>query len=223
MVYEELRSMIIQARLAPGTRLVEQEVAARLGVSRTPVRAAFARLQQEGLLRPVPTTTGTGLRPVVAPLTRDDGEEVFQLMGSLEGVAAKQAASLARDDRLRLADEMKVLNSELRRASERRRGSQRNAIDADADFHRCLMEAAAGPRLLVLHAIMQPQAERYERVYMAALSQVADEIEDEHLAIIRGIRDGDGADTQRAVLAHWRNAAERLRWAMQAGGERGQW
>lgn len=223
MVYDELRSLIIQARLAPGTRLVEQEVAARLGVSRTPVRAALARLQQEGLLAPAPTGTGTSLRAVVAPLTHGDGEEVFHLMGALEGVAARHAAALAQDTRLRLSDELKVLNTEFRRAAERRKGTQRSTVDADAEFHRRLVESAAGPRLLALHALMQPQAERYERAYLSLLTDDADAVEEDHLAIIRGIRDGDGPETQRAAQAHWRNAAERLRWAMQAGGERGAW
>jgi len=48
MVYRELRELIVSGRLAPGTRLVETMVADRLGVSRTPVRSAFQRLQQEG-------------------------------------------------------------------------------------------------------------------------------------------------------------------------------
>lgn len=221
-VHEELRTLIIQGRLAPGARVIEQEIAARLGVSRTPVRTALARLQQEGLLTPVRAGTGTALRPVVTPLTRQDGEEVFQLMGALESLAGRQAAGLDRDNRLRLADELKVLNAEFRRAAERRRGL-RTPVDADADFHRKLVEGAGGPRLRALHAVMQPLSERYERVYLAVMTDAMDDIEDDHLAIIRAVRDGDAADSQRAVLGHWRNAAERLRWAMQAGGERGVW
>lgn len=223
MVYEELHSLIVQGRIAPGTRLVEQEIAARMGVSRTPVRAALARLQLEGLLTVRPTGTGTALRPAVAPLTRDDGEEVLLLMGALEGVAARQAAGLERDDRLRLADELKVLNTEFRRAVERRKGVHRSAVEADAELHRCLVAAAAGPRLRALHSLMQSQAERYERVYMAVMADVVGEIDDEHLTLVRALRDGDAADAQRAAQSHWRSGAERLRWAMQAAGERGAW
>jgi DNA-binding GntR family transcriptional regulator len=63
-VYQQLRALIIDGRLAPGTRIVETDVATRLGVSRTPVRGAFQRLQQEGYVVDSPTLQQT--RPTVA-------------------------------------------------------------------------------------------------------------------------------------------------------------
>ncbi|NNM33689.1 MAG: GntR family transcriptional regulator, partial [Gemmatimonadetes bacterium] len=48
LAYERLRELIVRGRLAPGSRLIETEVAERLGLSRTPVRGAFQRLTQEG-------------------------------------------------------------------------------------------------------------------------------------------------------------------------------
>src|ERR687889_2594538 len=89
-VYERLRELIIDGRLAPGTRIVETEVAARLGVSRTPVRGALQRLQQEGYVVDSPTLQQT--RPTVAPLTSDDARDLFLLVGALEGLAAYRAA-----------------------------------------------------------------------------------------------------------------------------------
>src|SRR5678809_266639 len=91
-VYERLRALIIDGRLAPGTRIVETEVAARLGVSRTPVRGALQRLQQEGFIVDSPTLQQT--RPTVAPLTSEDARELFLLVGALEGLAAHRAASV---------------------------------------------------------------------------------------------------------------------------------
>ena len=85
-VYERLRELIIDGRLAPGTRIVETDVAARLGVSRTPVRGALQRLQQEGFVVDSPTLQQT--RPTVAPLTSEDARELFLLVGALEGLAA---------------------------------------------------------------------------------------------------------------------------------------
>src|SRR5215216_4594950 len=90
-VYERLRELIIDGRLAPGTRIVETEVAERLGVSRTPVRGALQRLQQEGYVVDSPTLQQT--RPTVAPLTSDDARELFMLVGALEGLAAFRLAS----------------------------------------------------------------------------------------------------------------------------------
>jgi DNA-binding GntR family transcriptional regulator len=220
-VYDELRTLIIQGRMAPGARIIEQEVAARLGVSRTPVRAALTRLHQDGLLIANPTGTGTTTRLAIAPLTEEDGREVFQLMGALEGLAAREAAALDRQDRLRLADELKVLNGEFRRAAERRRGSHGSSVDLDAEFHRQLMNAAGGTRLRAMHTALHPHAERYERAYLITLTDTLDQIEEDHLAIVRAIRDGDAADAQRAAASHWRNAADTLQWAMHVSGERG--
>src|SRR5678815_4130167 len=89
-VYEQLRALIIDGRLAPGTRLVETDVASRLGVSRTPVSGALQRLQQEGYVVDSPTLQQT--RPTVAPLTSEDAHELFLLVGALEGLAASRSA-----------------------------------------------------------------------------------------------------------------------------------
>ena len=74
MVYRELRELIVSGRLAPGTRLVETIAARRLGVSRTPVRSAFHRLQREGYA--VAANEGDERqRLVVAPITADDAAD----------------------------------------------------------------------------------------------------------------------------------------------------
>src|SRR6266516_1813696 len=69
-VYARLRDLIVQGSLAPGSRIVETEIASRLGVSRTPVREALQRLQQEGFVNGAPGAQQSRL--TVAPLTRDD-------------------------------------------------------------------------------------------------------------------------------------------------------
>ena len=69
-VYARLRDLIVQGLLAPGSRIVETEIASRLGVSRTPVREALQRLQQEGYVMGSPGAQQSRL--TVAPLTRDE-------------------------------------------------------------------------------------------------------------------------------------------------------
>ena len=81
-VYERLRELIIDGRLAPGARIVETDVAARLGVSRTPVRGALQRLQQEGFVVDSPTLQQT--RPTVAPLTSEDARELLLEFGDID-------------------------------------------------------------------------------------------------------------------------------------------
>ena len=89
-VYARLRDLIVQGLLAPGSRIVETEIASRLGVSRTPVREALQRLQQEGYVMGSPGAQQSRL--TVAPLTRDDVYELLNIVGALEGMGARGAA-----------------------------------------------------------------------------------------------------------------------------------
>ncbi|MEA2885631.1 MAG: hypothetical protein QOH32_4999, partial [Bradyrhizobium sp.] len=108
-VYEELRSLIVRGRLGPGARLVELDIAARLGVSRTPAREAIQRLAQDGFLKQV----GQGSRShfLVAPLSAEDCGDLYATMGGLEGAAARNIVKLPSKERKDLASELKRLEA----------------------------------------------------------------------------------------------------------------
>ena len=219
-VYERLRALIIDGRLAPGTRVVETDVATRLGVSRTPVRGALQRLQQEGYVLDSPTLRQT--RPTVAPLTSDDAHELFVLVGALEGLAASRAALGTPAERTALATELTDINDAFRAAAAAPRPDHGRIFELDERFHRCYMKAA-GRRVRSLHDTVKPQAERYERLYVSMLTSELHTSVVEHRAIIRAIRAGDAPAAQAAVETNWRNAAERLAAVVTATGERGSW
>ena len=82
-----LREMIVQGELQPGDRVTELAMVARLGLSRTPVRTALMRLQDEGLLEALP---GGGF--AVATFSETDVYDTIELRGTLEGLAARLAA-----------------------------------------------------------------------------------------------------------------------------------
>src|SRR5216117_4163152 len=113
-VYARLRDLIVQGLLAPGSRIVETEIATRLGVSRTPVREALQRLQQEGYVMGSPGAQQSRL--TVAPLTRDDVYELLNIVGALEGLGARNAALLPVTNRKTLVRDLKTLNAEFHRA-----------------------------------------------------------------------------------------------------------
>src|ERR671939_877763 len=92
-VYARLRDLIVQGSVAPGSRIIETEIATRLGVSRTPVREALQRLQQEGFVNGTPGAQQSRL--TVAPLTRDDVHELLDIVGALEGLGARRAAAMS--------------------------------------------------------------------------------------------------------------------------------
>lgn len=221
-VYQELRELIVSGRLAPGTRLVETIAARRLGVSRTPVRAALQRLQQEGYAVSL-SEDNERTRLVVAPITTDDVADLFYIVGEFEGLAGYYAANMEPDHRGHLADELEELNGALLAESHARPPDAYRVFQLDASFHRRYVAEAAPPRLLALHDAIKPQAERYARLYVTALTNELDVSVAEHGVIVRAIRDGDAAAAQRAIQTNWRNAAKRIGTVITEWGGSGSW
>lgn len=219
--YQRLRELIVSGRLAPGSRIIESDLADRLEVSRTPVRAALQRLEQEGYI--VAGNSGQRWRPRVAPLTRKDAEELFYIIGELEGLAAWFAAGLEGDAHARLVEELESSNGRLREEAEGESRAPEKYYELDRHFHRAYVSAGAGPRLAGLHDAIMPQAERYIRVYVSALTAEIETSIAEHEEIARAIESRDREGAQRAVAANWRGAAERLATVIDWVGERGSW
>ncbi len=220
-VYTRLRDLIVQGLVAPGSRIVETEIATRLGVSRTPVREALQRLQQEGYVMGAPGAQQS--RHTVAPLTRDDVHELLDIVGALEGVGARRAAELDAEPRRALIRELRTLNVEFQRAARATPVDHSRLYDADERFHRRVVEAGEGPRLIAMHDASKPQAERYIRMYISMLTGDIRSSVDEHDAIIDAIDEGRPEDAQRAVETNWRHAADRLAHVIDVVGERGSW
>ena len=218
--YAVLRSSIISGGLPAGGRIVERTVAARLNISRTPVRSALHRLQQEGFVES--SDSGTDQRLTVAPLTQTDGRDLFLLVGHLEGLAVRQAAQLPRAACLALVRKLRALNRTLSVESRKRPGISR-AYELDEQFHRAFVENIAGPRLIALHQAIKPQIERYARLYANVLLDKLPLSVHEHEVIIRAIDTGDARAAQKAVETNWHNAAARLVKAIAEHGERGTW
>ncbi len=221
-VYDQLRQMIVHGRLAPGTRLIEADLANRLGVSRTPVRDAVRLLQQEGFVVGNPGT-GVKARLGVAPLTKEDARELYWIVGHIEGMAARRTAASSPPLRRQLARKLRALNDDLRRIARTGRGDPNRIFELDLNFHRAIVEASAGPRLLALHDGIKPQTERYWRLYASAIVERLGVSVAEHGHIIRAIERGDGRRAERAVEVNWQNGAERLSRVIDTLGERGSW
>jgi DNA-binding GntR family transcriptional regulator len=220
LVYDELRQLIVWGQLPPGARIAERAVAERLGLSRTPVRSALHRLQQEGFV--ASSGHGTEQRLIVAPLTGEDGRELFLIIGHLEGLAARIASQLPRPKREQVVRRLRTLNRRLGVES-RRQTSINKIFDLDMEFHRTYVEDVAGARVMALHRAIKPQTERYVRLYVSTLLDELPTSVKEHEIIVRAISRGDGSAAQRAVETNWHNAAERLANVIAEHGERGIW
>lgn len=221
LAYNRLRELIVTGRLAPGSRIIETAVATRLGVSRTPVRAALQRLQQEGYV--VVTSPGQQSRMSVAPLTQDDAIELFGMVSAVEGLAAHGAARRSPERRAVVVTELRALNRDLLEASIANARDVNRVFTLDERFHRRVVEAGAGPRLLVLHDSFKPQSERYGRIYSSALIAEISTSVQEHEAVIIAIQNGDADAAEAAMRRNWSNSSQRLASVIVTLGERGTW
>lgn len=219
-VFRRLRELIINGQLPAGAPVTERKVADRLQVSRTPVRSALHRLQQEGFL----TSVGTDAerRLIVAPMTQDDGGELYLMVGHLEGLAARRAAQLPPAERKALAAEMRDTNRDL--AAALREGVYvATVFELDLRFHQLFVDRAGGPRLRRLHRSIKLQIERYARAYIGVLVDALRDSVAEHDVIIRCIAGGDAKAAQDAVETNWYHATERLIGTIERYGEKGTW
>ena len=220
--YERLRDLIVKGNLlGPGVRLIETELAERLGMSRTPLRTALYLLMQEGYVE----ATGDGRQSrlsVVAP-TREDAAGVFSIVGEIEALAAQGAATLTPVKRSALVAKLRSHNAAMRATAALRSASPVETIRIDGNFHRAYVEAGASRRLLSFFRTTKPQADRFIYLYYAALTDEIIVSTQEHEVIVAAIAAGDAAAARRAVKTNWRHAAQRLARSMTALGERGVW
>ena len=219
--YAELRELIVHGRLAPGGRVIESELAERLGISRTPVRSALHRLQGEGYV--TARRGGRRTQLSVAPLTREDGRELFWIVGELEALAAHWVARGDAAARRETAEALRRINDELLDASNAEPPDPARLFDLHTRFHQAYVDACGGPRVQAMHAVVKPQAERYRRLYSTAMGGHIHASLAEHEAIARCIAQGDPEAAELAVKANWRNAAGRLARVIERVGERGSW
>ena len=115
--FQRIRDLIVHGKLAPGSRVIEADLANRLGISRTPVRSALHRLRQEGYIVVV-SGGGNKARLAVAPLTQDDARELYRIVGHLEGLAARSTAQLEPNARAALVEKLRVCNAGRRELAE---------------------------------------------------------------------------------------------------------
>ena len=220
-VYDRLRTLIIRGRIGPGVRIVENDIAERLGVSRTPAREAILRLYQEGFL--VATDTTRRVELAVAPLTRDDLVDLYRIMGALEGSASRGLELLTEPRRRELVRDLKDLESRFESAAGEKKIDYDQVFERHNAFHERLMASCTAPRHRVLLETVRPQVERYEWVYAPLVGPDYSATFAEHEDIIKAVRDGSAKRIRRAVAANWDMGAARLAIVIGEAGPKGDW
>jgi DNA-binding GntR family transcriptional regulator len=205
LVCEELRRQVITGELPPGTRLVEDRLAASLGVSRNPVREALQTLAGEGFVQILPRRGA-----VVAEITPAQAEELFDVRIALESLAARLAA--------RNADAAAV--ARLRAVLERARlATEAGDLDAlaarNTEFHQLVVAAGGNDYLCLLFA---PMARRVQWVFRASAASRAPHSWTEHEGLLNAITDGDEEYAAVLAIAHVAAARASYRRLSRASG-----
>ncbi|HJU90744.1 MAG TPA: GntR family transcriptional regulator [Gemmatimonadaceae bacterium] len=216
---ERARALIIRGRIPPGVRVTEADLAARLGVGRTPAREAVQRLLAEGLL--VPAGGGARPRAAVAPISAEDAEELFQAAGALEGIAVRSIGELSDAERRLLVRSLRERQRTLRQSARARPIDYDQLFEAHNAFHDTLRQACAGAGTHSLLETIRARLDRYEWLYAPLVGPDFSPTFAEHDAIIAAVSEGDGRACERAVRANWFNAGRRVARAVEGAGELG--
>ncbi|MET7241772.1 GntR family transcriptional regulator [Methylobacterium sp. EM32] len=200
--YAAMKLAIRNSDFAPGYQASEQEIALRLGMSRTPVHEAAIRLQEDGLVRVLPRR---GI--LICALAPEDMREIYDVIIALEGQAAERVAGLPAPERLRAADALAAHTDAMAAAQT---GGDLPAWGlADEGFHRTLVEQAGNGRLIRIMQTINDQSHR-ARMLTLRLRQELDASVAEHRRIIAAIREGDAPGAHRHAREHRIRARDNL-------------
>jgi DNA-binding GntR family transcriptional regulator len=188
--HESIRAAIVDGTYPPGTLLSENELAATLGVSRTPVRSALARLREDGWVTIYPQRGA-----LVNSLTLREIKDLADARLTLEtsGVSRTDATQ-----RHTIAAQLERLVEQQRRALQRRR--VRDFIELTVKFHGSFVEAGNNTYLIGLNRRLSDRQRQLLHAQHDQLLARAEELIDEHQQLVTALRDGDVgafADTLR--------------------------
>ena len=180
LAMQQIQQWIEDGTLQPGEVLKDTEIAAKLGVSRTPIREAFQRLELLGL---VVSTRST--RTEVAPARSQDAELLYVPLSVLHELAVQLALGNLRDEDF---ETMTAANERLREAAER--GDAVATRQADEEFHAVLLERTGNPFLVQVIDWLSVHSRRLNTLYFTQDRPTTNSYQD-HLEIIAALRDRD--------------------------------
>jgi DNA-binding GntR family transcriptional regulator len=197
-IYDRLRRAILSGELSPGAPVIETEIAAMLGASRTPVREALRRLETEGMLEP------RGARgSVVRELKRDEVDCIFEIREALETLAARRAARrMTEIDYAELERIVARMAKHVDDAGEMER--------LDTLFHDRILAHAEGQRLKRMLSELRADILPWRFVALSTAERRHGTVE-EHTAMIAALRSKDEANVVREASLHIENTRKTVR------------
>ena len=180
VVFKTLRQAILKGALEPGERLMEIQLAERLGVSRTPIREAIRKLELEGLVLMIPRKGA-----VVAEITVTDLEDVLEVRMALEELAVKLACRKITEEQLNAMRQREEIFRKSLYGDDVAACAQ-----ADMEFHDAIYAATGNSRLVQILNNLREQMYRYRLEYLKD-THSHEKLDGEHQAIYENIKNGD--------------------------------
>lgn len=199
-VYHILRQAILSLDLKPGSLLVEETIALQLGVSKTPVRGAFHKLSQEGLVIRKPYK---GV--YVSEISFEQMEEIFEVRAVLEGLAARLAARHFPETDFEKAEEC------LSRAEKALEAGEAEACaQAGKEFHNLVISHIDNEYLMTVLLNVEAHLQRY-RIYTAQIPGRLSKSIREHREVLDAIKQRDPVLAEEALKYHLLGMVKEIR------------
>lgn len=198
-VYRVLKTEIIKGSLKPGTKLLEGKIAEQMEVSRTPIREALRELAAEGFVKISPNQ---GV--VVSNASIEDVQEVLQIRGVLEGLAARLAAKIMNKE------EIKELENYLKQMEYYTNKDDALAFsEMDAEFHELILGICGNNRLIQIRKNLSDQAHRYRIRSLSIPGRLKYSLK-EHREIVEALKRKDVEQADRLSQKHIENVLENI-------------
>lgn len=202
--YEELRSRLFSNDYSPGTKLSERKLAAELGMSKTPIKAALERLEVEGYITISPQS---GI--VVREPTDEEIEELFELRAALEGFVLRSVAARLTEAQLAALEQNLCKLEEISTDSSRRK----EVVMLDTQFHQLPSEFLGNQQILKLTQQFSDKIRLMTTSVFSLMPYRASQSLIEHREILAALRAGQGQQASDLMEAHIRLGHRLLRQA----------
>ncbi len=196
-IVEQIKDAIIRGRWQPGERIVEARLCRELGEGRSKVREALRQLEQDGFIDLIPNTGA-----VVKELSQRDIAQIYDLMGTLEGLAARVATPTMPEETLA---RLEALTAEM----EEKKEDKFVLWQLNFAFHQLLSSASKNPWLITFMANIRAQTHRMSLQSFYPEEQVRATLR-EHRAIVKAIKDRKPQRVENLIRKHYHDAKNRL-------------
>jgi DNA-binding GntR family transcriptional regulator len=199
VIFNTLREAIIVGELKPGERLMEVQLADKMGVSRTPVREAIRKLELEGLVEMLPRKGAH-----VADLSVKDIMDVLEVRATLDGLATRLSATRITDE------EIKELRHQLAQfINYVEKDNLQGSIKKDVEFHDIIYHSSRNEKLIQISNNLREQVQRFRVIYIKDYSSSRELIR-EHTEILEAIASRDPAAAMECAQRHIKNQEETI-------------